>query len=196
MKGATLLSEGVDEMVGIVYRPKTQETRQTYEVLLSFIQEALGDQPRDILCGAADEVLAVLKNDRLKEKEKKKETELLLGLLAEERFALLVNLGKKITDFGSDEKSTTNDENIDETYGINVQFEESSEEDDEDVYGEVRENDDEGDEGEEANDDRAIHAENVSFYSINFVEKTPNGYHSLLFPSSFIYDLQFLNQDI
>lgn len=163
MKGATLLSEGVDEMVGIVYRPKTQETRQTYEVLLSFIQEALGDQPRDILCGAADEVLAVLKNDRLKEKEKKKETELLLGILAEERFALLVNLGKKITDFGSDEKNTTNDENIDETYGINVQFEESSEEDDEDVYGEVREIDDEGDEGEEANDDRAIHAENVSF---------------------------------
>ncbi|XP_060822453.1 U5 small nuclear ribonucleoprotein 200 kDa helicase [Bombus pascuorum] len=161
MKGATLLSEGVDEMVGIVYRPKTQDTRQTYEVLLSFIQEALGDQPRDILCGAADEVLAVLKNDRLKEKEKKKETELLLGPLAEERFALLVNLGKKITDFGSDEKTTTNEENIDETYGINVQFEESSEEDDEDVYGEVRENDDEGDEGEEANDDRAIHAENL-----------------------------------
>lgn len=166
MKGATLLSEGVDEMVGIVYRPKTQETRQTYEVLLSFIQEALGDQPRDILCGAADEVLAVLKNDRLKEKEKKKETELLLGSLAEERFALLVNLGKKITDFGSEEKSTANDENIDETYGINVQFEESSEEDDEDIYGEVRENDDDADEGEEANDDRAIHAENVSICSI------------------------------
>ena len=54
MKGATLLSEGIDEMVGIVYRPKTQETRQTYEVLLSFIQEAIGDQPRDILRGAAD----------------------------------------------------------------------------------------------------------------------------------------------
>ena len=44
MKGSTLLSEGIDEMVGILYRPKTQETRQTYEVMLSFIQEALGDQ--------------------------------------------------------------------------------------------------------------------------------------------------------
>lgn len=44
MKGTTLLSDGVDDMVGIMYRPKTQETRQTYEVLLSFIQEALGDQ--------------------------------------------------------------------------------------------------------------------------------------------------------
>ncbi|XP_058793100.1 U5 small nuclear ribonucleoprotein 200 kDa helicase [Phymastichus coffea] len=160
-KGATVLSDGVDEIAGIVYRPKTQETRQTYEVLLSFIQEAIGDQPRDILCGAADEVLAVLKNDKLKEKEKKKETEQLLGSLAEERFALLVNLGKKITDFGSDEKNNTGEENIDETYGINVQFEESSEEDDEDVYGEVRENEEDGEEGEEANDDRAIHAENL-----------------------------------
>ena len=44
MKGTTLLSEGIEEMVGIMYRPKTQETRQTYEVLLSFIQAALGDQ--------------------------------------------------------------------------------------------------------------------------------------------------------
>ncbi|KRT82021.1 helicase, partial [Oryctes borbonicus] len=162
MKGATLLSEGVDEMVGIIYRPKTQETRQTYEVLLSFLQEALGDQPRDILCGAADEVLAVLKNDRLKEKEKKKETETLIGPLAEERFALLVNLGKKITDFGNEETKAANvgEENIDETYGINVQFEESEEEDDEDMYGEVREEMDE-EEGEEANDDGTIHAENL-----------------------------------
>ena len=45
-KGTTLLSSGIDDMVGILYRPKTQETRQTYEVLLSFIQAALGDQVR------------------------------------------------------------------------------------------------------------------------------------------------------
>ncbi len=56
------------------------------------------------MCGAADEVLSVLKNDRLKEREKKKETESLLGGLADERFALLVNLGKKITDFGAKEE--------------------------------------------------------------------------------------------
>ncbi|XP_054265192.1 U5 small nuclear ribonucleoprotein 200 kDa helicase isoform X1 [Macrosteles quadrilineatus] len=161
MKGATLLSEGVDEMVGIIYRPKTQETRQTYEVLLSFIQEALGDQPRDILCGAADEVLTVLKNDKLKDREKKIETESLLGGLTEERFALLVNLGKKITDFGTEEKVQTTDENIDETYGINVQFEESEEEDDEDMYGEVREGEEMEEEGEEAKLNTAIHAENL-----------------------------------
>jgi pre-mRNA-splicing helicase BRR2 len=49
------------------------------------------------------------------------------------------------------------DENIDETYGINVQFEESEEEDDEDTYGEVREDEDE-EEGEEAKLDGTIHA--------------------------------------
>ncbi|XP_073981817.1 U5 small nuclear ribonucleoprotein l(3)72Ab [Rhodnius prolixus] len=164
MKGTTLLSESTDDMVGVVYRPKTQETRQTYEVLLSFIQEALGDQPRDILCGAADEVLFVLKNDKLKDKEKKLETENLLGSLAEERFALLLNLCKKITDFGADDKIIpTVDENIDETYGINVQFEESEEEDGEDIYGEVRDGDgaDHNDEGEDAKVNTAIHAENL-----------------------------------
>ena len=41
--------------------------------------------------------------------------------MAEERFALLVNLGKKINDFGS-RGSADDEENIDETYGINVQF--------------------------------------------------------------------------
>lgn len=47
-------------------------------------------------------MLATLKNDNSRSKEKEKELELLLGKLAEERFALLVNLGKKITDYGGD----------------------------------------------------------------------------------------------
>ena len=44
-----------------------------------------------------------------------------MGPLAEERFALLVNLCKKITDFGHD-ASAAKDDGIDETYGIPVQF--------------------------------------------------------------------------
>lgn len=161
MRGATLLSEGIDEMVGIVYRPKTQETRTTYEVLLSFIQEALGDQPRDILCGAADEILAVLKNDKLKDRDRKREIDGLLGAVTDERFALLVNLGKKITDFGSETSAVLgniNDEQIDETYGINVQFEESEDESVEDDYGEVRDEGDQ-DEGEDAKIDGIIHSD-------------------------------------
>lgn len=81
------------------------------------------------------------------------------------RFALLVNLGKKITDFGSDAVSALaaniNEEQIDETYGINVQFEESEEESDNDMYGEIRDEDGQ-EEGEEARIDHTLHAENVS----------------------------------
>ena len=69
----------------------------------------------------------VMKNDKMREKERKREVESLLGSLAEERYALLVNLGKKISDWHTEEKMQT-DENPDETYGINVQFEESDEE--------------------------------------------------------------------
>eukprot|EP00061_Rhincodon_typus_P019091 g48546.t1 len=151
MRGYTLLSEGIDEMVGIVYKPKTKETRETYEVLLSFIQAALGDQPRDILCGAADEVLAVLKNDKLRDKERRKEIEMLLGQLEDTRYHVLVNLGKKISDYGGDKEVQNMDDNIDETYGVNVQFESDEEEGDEDAFGEVREEaSDEDTEGEEA----------------------------------------------
>uniref|UniRef100_A0A8C4EBL3 U5 small nuclear ribonucleoprotein 200 kDa helicase n=1 Tax=Dicentrarchus labrax TaxID=13489 RepID=A0A8C4EBL3_DICLA len=151
MKGFTLLSEGIDEMVGIVYKPKTKETRETYEVLLSFIHAALGDQPRDILCGAADEVLAVLKNDKMRDKERRREVEQLLGPADDTRYHVLVNLGKKITDYGGDKDLQNMDDNIDETYGVNVQFESDEEEGDEDQFGEVRdEHSDEDSEGEEA----------------------------------------------
>ncbi|KAF9411851.1 hypothetical protein HW555_009456 [Spodoptera exigua] len=97
-----------DDTPGVLYRPRAQHTRHAYEMLLTFMQSALGDQPRDILCGAC----------------------------------------KKITDFNISSSAEGNSE-IDETYGINVQFEESSEEDDEDAYGEVREEDKEDGEGSE-----------------------------------------------
>jgi pre-mRNA-splicing helicase BRR2 len=47
------------------YQPKTQATRDAYDALLANIQTQFGDQPHDVLRGAADEVLAVLKNDHL-----------------------------------------------------------------------------------------------------------------------------------
>ncbi|TRY69287.1 hypothetical protein TCAL_05639 [Tigriopus californicus] len=138
-----------------LYQPKTAETRQTYEILLSFIQEALGDQPRDILTGAVDEVLVTLKTPNLKDKEKKVETEALLGVgLSEAKFALLTNLGKKITDFGLDERADaeagvgpkSGADDIDETYGINVQFQDS----DDEASDDDEEEDDAMDEADEA----------------------------------------------
>ena len=47
--------------------------------------------------------MCYLQDKKQSDKEKKRETEALLGVtLPEERFALLTNLGKKITDFDLD----------------------------------------------------------------------------------------------
>ncbi|XP_071957394.1 U5 small nuclear ribonucleoprotein 200 kDa helicase-like [Antedon mediterranea] len=145
-KGQTLLSEGIEDLGGIFYKPKTPATKATYEALLSFIQAAIGDQPRDVLCGAADEVLATLKTEGTRGKDKKRELEGLLGNLAEERFALLVNLGKKITDFTTEKDQKPIDEDIDDTLGINVQFQESDDEQGDGVYAEVKEGSDDSEE--------------------------------------------------
>ena len=127
LKTATLLSEDLDEVAGVMYRPKTPETRKTYEYILHCIQEALGDQSREILCGAADEVLAALKNNKIRDKERRKEVESLMGPLADERYNIIVSLGKKITDWKEDTEKP-DEESIDEAYGVNVQFEESDQE--------------------------------------------------------------------
>ena len=37
-------STHADELGGILYQPKTRETRQSYEVLLNFILHCIGDQ--------------------------------------------------------------------------------------------------------------------------------------------------------
>ncbi|PAV84248.1 hypothetical protein WR25_16564 isoform D [Diploscapter pachys] len=134
------------ELMG-VYKPRTQETKQTYEVILAFIQEALGDQPRDILCGAADEVLAVLKSDKIREKDRKKQVEEFLGSLTEERTAVLINLAKKITDFSLEEDTKIEQDELDENEGVNVQFEDSDEEG-EDVVQEIKVGEDESDDDE------------------------------------------------
>lgn len=90
----------------------------------------------------------------------------MLGPISDERFALLVNLGKKITDFNT-KQSTGGEESLDDAHGINVQFDnESEDEDDEDVYGEINEDEMEDQEGEEAGDSSAIQAQHVSIYSI------------------------------
>lgn len=44
------LAEDID-----AYRPRSKETREAYEDMLSIISTQLGDQPHDILRGAADE---------------------------------------------------------------------------------------------------------------------------------------------
>lgn len=152
LEGSSILSSQAF-LAGVRYRPKTRETQQTYEMLLNFITGCLGSQPQDILCGAADEVLDILKDEKLKSKEKQKEVEQLLGKLDESGFTQVVRLSQNITDYGKEEEQAQ-DEPVDQEIGVALVFDKEDEEENEDNddYGVVREEQDydEEEEGEEA----------------------------------------------
>jgi pre-mRNA-splicing helicase BRR2 len=102
-KGASILSQ-LEDMDASSYRPKTKETREAYEELLREMQLLIGDQPQDILKGAADEVLAVLKDDGLRDPQKHKELMKISPRFDQERFHRSVNVGKRITDYNVKEE--------------------------------------------------------------------------------------------
>ena len=91
-----------------------------------------------MLRGAADEVLAVLKTDGMKDVERKREIDQLLSHLTSEQYAQLVNLGKKITDYrAAGEKSANSGATegaIDEDMGVAVVFDEEEEEEEGDNF--------------------------------------------------------------
>ena len=92
----------------------------------------------------------------MRDKEKRREVEALIGKLPDERYALLVNLSKKITDFVIDENEEENVEDIDETVG--VRFDEEDEEEGGDMEREIREEEDEEESvGVEADVDETLH---------------------------------------
>ncbi|KAK9818381.1 hypothetical protein WJX72_011703 [[Myrmecia] bisecta] len=130
------------------YRPLTKETRDAYEGLLAVIRRQFGDQPQDVLKGAADEILAVLKDDHKKDPDKHKEVEGLLGSVPDKEFADLVALGKLITDYSNEgEAAPEAGDTLDDDIGVAVEFEGEDEEEDESDVDEVVEDD--GDEDAE-----------------------------------------------
>lgn len=46
----------------------------------------------------------MLKNDKMRDKERRREVEQLLGPTDDTRYHVLVNLGKKISDYGGDKE--------------------------------------------------------------------------------------------
>ena len=77
MKKKDVLSAEMNFNVG--YKPKTRETKAAYEVLLKSMTEQFGEQPSDVLRGAAEEVLETLKDDSMNERKRKEEVESLVG---------------------------------------------------------------------------------------------------------------------
>ncbi|KAH9247473.1 hypothetical protein BASA83_008637 [Batrachochytrium salamandrivorans] len=154
--GFTGILAATDDFDGQTYRPRTKETRQAFELILAFLSGLLGDIQQDVLRSAADAVLETLKNESLKDFDKLKEIEALLSTtIPESQFSQLINLGKKIMDYGVDSlKADINDDtaremDIDDGHGVAVVFEEEDEEDgsgDEFVVNDVDAEEDAGDE--------------------------------------------------
>lgn len=153
LRGAGILSATDALVEGLKYRPRTPATRQTYDLILTTTANNLGDVPHEVVRSAADAILELLKDENMKDYDKKKEVDDLLGIsMGSKEFNELVNLGKKITDYdGQDEDVDMDGEEaagaedgaeLDERQGVAVVFDESDE--DEEAAGrtyEVRDED-------------------------------------------------------
>ena len=119
------------------YQPRTKETRAAFELVLTFVQRILGDQPTDILSGTAVELLSVMKMDEAVESQKTGLLSSLLGApLSQDDFHKLTALSNAITDF-STSVETTGGTGTDEIVAITRDEEEEEEEEEEGGVGEV-----------------------------------------------------------
>lgn len=146
------------ELEGLSYIPKTMETREMYELILNIVATNLGDQSGEVIRSATDTIVQIVKDENMKDAEKKKECESVIGPLSSEVFGQLVNLSKKLTDYEEEVEGAGNDPDeerrkgaVDEENGVAVLFgseEEDSEEEDETfVIREESDDDDEDGEG-------------------------------------------------
>ena len=150
LRGTGILSAADALVEGIRYRPRTPATRATYDLIITTVANNLGDVSHEVVRSAADAVLEYLKDDDMKDFDKKKEIDDLLGVsMNPKQFNELVNLGKKITDYdaqdddeimGDGEDAGENGAEIDDRQGVAVVFDENSEDDDGgEMINEVRE---------------------------------------------------------
>jgi pre-mRNA-splicing helicase BRR2 len=155
------------DIEGLSYVPRTAETRETYEMILNMTLRALGDQTSDVVRSAADGVIETLKLDDLRDSEKAKEIESILGVnLDAETFGQLLNLSKKLTDY-SVEGEETGDPDADrrgalDEDGVAVLFENEEEEEDDkeqDTYVVREESDDEDEDAAPKDEDAAEEAQ-------------------------------------
>ena len=153
-----ILSSADALIEGIIYRPRTQPTRDAFNLILTIVAKHLGDVSHEVVRSAADAALQYLKDDDMKDIDKKKEIdEILVETMSAKEFNELVNLSKKITDYDAqddeeemgDAKGEGEDE-IDGRQGVAVNFENEEEDDGMlDVVRDESSEDDDDDQDEE-----------------------------------------------
>ncbi|KAF5375631.1 hypothetical protein D9757_008508 [Collybiopsis confluens] len=174
--GYTDILAATQDVEGLIYRPRTAETRQVYELILSIVHNSLGGQAQDIVRSAADMTLETLKKEGIKDFDKKKEIDEVLGGITSDEFTQLVNLSKKITDWGEEDEEMRDPDNVDDAkkegeiddeVGVAVVFDEEEDEEDEDEGFEVHGSDESDDDDEprpegKGKDDEGIPAEDAA----------------------------------
>ncbi|KAH7326555.1 putative ATP dependent RNA helicase [Stachybotrys elegans] len=161
MRGTGVLGANEPLVEGITYRPRTAATRATFDLILTLVAGNLGDVPHEVVRSAADAVLEYLKDDDLKDLDKKKEIDDILGTsMNPKQFNELMNLGKKITDYDAQDDDEDVDMDggadaaeIDERQGVAVAFDEDEE--DEDALQNVVQDESSEDEEEDEADEKA-----------------------------------------
>ncbi|KAI9834766.1 MAG: hypothetical protein M1819_002852 [Sarea resinae] len=151
LRGTGILSAADALIEGIRYRPRTAATRATYDLILTTVANQLGDVPHDVVRSAADAVLETLKDENMKDFDKKKDIDDLLGAtMGSKEFNELVNLGKKITDYDAQDEDEDMEDgeqmgegaDLDERQGVAVVFDESDDDEEGARTYEVRDEDD------------------------------------------------------
>ena len=151
-RAAGVLSQADLNIEGLRYRPRTAATKDVYDLIATNVAQKMGgDYGLAITASATDSILEYLKDGDLKDFDKKKEIDDILGItLSSKEFNQLVNLGKKITDYDAQDEDEEMDDDagegadIDERQGVAVDF--GSEDEDEEGGGrtyEVRDDDEE-----------------------------------------------------
>lgn len=157
-RGTGVLGANEPVVEGITYRPRTLATRATFDLILTLVAGSLGDVPHEVVRSAADAVLEYLKDDDLKDTEKKKEIDDIIGAtLNPKQFNELVNLGKKITDYDAQDDDedvnmgdAADDAEIDERQGVAVDFDD---EDEDELVPEVRDESSSEDEDDQVDEE-------------------------------------------
>ncbi|PNS20329.1 Pre-mRNA-splicing factor brr2 [Sphaceloma murrayae] len=155
-RAAGILSQADLNIEGLRYRPRTPATTEIYNLLNTLVAQRMGgDYGIHITASATDSILEYLKDGDMKDSERQKEIDDILGSpLNSKEYNELKNLAKKITDYDAqdeDEQDVGNgdaaeDMDMDDRQGVAVDFAEDEDED-EQTY-EVRD-------GEESSEEEA-----------------------------------------
>jgi hypothetical protein len=78
--------------------PQTKESKLIYEAILRIISDRLGDKSDEVLADTANEVLALLKLDDIKQEDKRKELSAIFEV-NDATFSRLIQLTKEIKDY-------------------------------------------------------------------------------------------------